>query len=117
MALPSHPYSQRITKPNRRKWLSRKAKRICWRSDREGRGGGNVPTGAISDPPSLIPGVGQGFRRRNRLWRSTGFPGPAYFRARDPRTVYMASRLVEAARELAIGIVLYRKSTRLNPRH
>src|SRR3546814_8825354 len=55
MALPSHPYSQRITKPNRRKWLSRKAKRICGRSDREGRGGGNVPTGAISDPPSLIP--------------------------------------------------------------
>src|SRR3546814_6601772 len=68
-------------------------------------GGGNVPTGAISDPPSLIPGVGQGFRRRNRLWRSTGFPGPADFPARDPRTVYMASRLVEAARELAIGIV------------
>jgi len=37
------------------------------------------PQGAISGPPGLIPGVGQGFRRRNRLWRSTGFPGPPDF--------------------------------------
>src|SRR3546814_5771668 len=30
-----------------------------WRSDREDREGGNVPTGAISGPPSAILALGQ----------------------------------------------------------